>query len=428
MAASLLALAAPCAAVVSAAAASAVAASAVAASSAAHRAAAPRAAASIELPAPQADQLGGSELFQALGTSRDQLPGYLAPGPLRNDEVVQVEASTDGRVVRVTDEQRIRITGTGDYFLRESGPARAATAAGGDVPVLSQGDIVWQGFSPGARQLAARIELDPEIESRHLPLRIELAFTPTGGRPAVLGANRLAPGAGAVTLTVTNTTAQQASLPTAADAAVRPVASALDRVLAMARDGRSGRLPTTRTGIPAQLPVTGPATRQAVHLAPLRLTGRLSVTGQPAGAPGAVRLDALLRGSARFSLPVRQPGTVSLELTAAPALDPALLAPPRGLRSWAAWAASDPPRAERKAALDVLVMAAATGSRASAYSPYLGSQLETRGRTTFRYQLAPARSAGPAPARLTPRPVPISLAVLAGLALLGSGVVLWRRF
>ena len=391
-------------------------------------AAAPSAAASIELPVPQADQLGGSELFQALGTSRDQLPGYLAPGPLSNDEVVQVEASGDGRVVRVTDEQRIRITGTGDYFLRESGPARAATAAGGDAPVLSLGDIVWQGFSPGARELAARIELDPEIESRHLPLRIELAFVPAGGRPAVLGSNRQAPGAGAVTLTVTNTTAQQASLPTAADAAARPLASALDRLLAVARGGGpSGRLPTTRTGIPAQLPVTGPATRQAVQLAPLRLTGTLSVTGQPAGQVTAVRLDALLRGSARYSVPVRQPGTVSLDLTAAPALDPALLAPPRRLRSWAAWAASDPPRAERTAALDVLVMAAATGSRASAYSPYLGSQLETRGRTTFRYQLAPPRSAGPAPARLTPRPVPISLAVLAGLALLGSGALLWRR-
>jgi hypothetical protein len=382
----------------------------------------------IELPTPQADQLGGSELFQALGTSRDQLPGYLAPGPLSNDELVQVETTGDGRVTRVADEQRIQITGTGDYYVRESGPARAATAAGGDAPVLSLGDVVWQGFATGSRQLAARIELDPEIESRHLPLRIGLTFTAAGGRPTALGTDRQVPGAGTVTLTVENTTAQRLSLPTAADADARLLAGTLDRVLAEARRGGSGRLPTTRAGIPAQLPVTGDATRQAVQLVPLRLSGALSVrTDGPAGQLSTVRLDSLLRGTSRFAVSVRRPGKVALELTAVPALDPAALAPPRGLTSWSAWARSAPPPAERRAALDLLVQAAATGSRASAYSPYLGSQLETRGRTTFRYQLAAARSEGPARARLTPRPVPISLAVLAALALLGCATVVWRR-
>jgi hypothetical protein len=382
----------------------------------------------IELPVPQADQLGGSELFQALGVSQDQLPGYLAPGPLRNDELVQVEVAGDGRVTRVRDEQRIRITGTGDYFLREAGPARAAVSLGGDVPVLSFGDVLWQGFATGSRELAARIELDPELEAGHLPLAISLTFT-AGGRRSTVGPDGQLPGPGVLTLTLDNTSSQRVSLPTGTDAAARQLAPALDRLLGEARDA-GGRLPTTRTGIPPQLHVTTGSIRQAVQLMPLQLRGTLRVTAtgeQGSGSVSAVRIEKLLQGSAQFRLAVSRPGKVALELTAVPALDPGSLLPPRGLASWAVWAASDPPVAERRAALDALVQAAATGSRASAYSPYLGSQLEPQGRTEFRYVLATSRPVVAEPARLTPRPVPIGLAVLGALALLCSGAVLWRR-
>jgi len=384
----------------------------------------PAAADTVELPPPQADQLGGGELFQALGTSRDQLPGYLAPGPLSNDERVDVEVSGDGRVRRVSDQQRIRVSGTGDYLVRESGPARAALALDGELPVLSLGDVVWQGFSPGGRLLAARLELDPEIESRYLPLRIGLRFT-AAGRSGVLGPDRQVPGAGTVTLTLDNATGLRATLPTAADVGAGELAPALDRLLAVARGGPVGRLPTTRTGIPAQLRVTGAGSRPADVLVPLRLRGTLGVRG--AGPAASVRLDLLLGRTGSVTLPVDGPGTLTLELTAEPALDPAALTPPRRMSSWAAWAASGPPPAERRAALDLLVGAAATGSRASAFSPYLGSQLEPRGHTAFGYRLAAGRTAGPVPAGLTPRPVPIGLAVLAGLALLGAGVLVWRR-
>lgn len=394
----------------------------------------------IELPPPQADQLGGSELFQALGTPQDQLPGYLAPGPLSNDELVQVEVAGDGRVTRVRDEQRIQLTGTGDYFLRIAGPARAAVPLGGDAPVLSFGDVVWQGFATGGRQLAARIELDPALEASHLPLGMRLSFT-AGGRTSAIGPDGRVPSPGVLTLTLDNLSRQQTILPTAADASARQLAPALDRLLADARGGGS-RLPTIRTGIPPRLQVTASATRQAVQLMPLRLRGtlRVSATGQQpaageqpsdqqpaAGAVSAVRIDSLLDGGARFDLAVRQAGKVAVELTAAPALDPRAFTPPRGAASWSAWADSDPPLAERRAALDTLVQAAATGARASAYSPYLGSQLEPRGRTAFRYVLAATRPVAAEPARLTPRPVPIGLAVLGALALLGSGALLWRR-
>lgn len=386
--------------------------------------AAPSAADTIELPPPQADQLGGGELFQSFGVPRDQLPGYLAPGPLSNDERVEVEVSPDGRVRRVSDEQRIRVSGTGDYLVRESGPARAAVALDGEPPVLSLGDVVWQGFSAGSRLLAARLELDPELESAYLPLRVGLGFT-AAGRRGVLGPGRQVPGAGTVTLTVHNTTGQPGTLPTAADVAAGRLAPALDRLRAEA-GAPSGRLPTIRTGLPAQLPVTGAGSRPAVALVPLRLHGSLSVRG-PGQPSSTVRIDTLLQRTASISLPVTGPGTLALDLTAVPALDPVALTPPGGASSWTAWAAGGPTPAERRAALDLLVRAAATGARASAYSPYLGSQLEPRGRTTFTYRLAAEHAAGSAPARLTPRPVPIGLAVLGALALLGSGVLVWRR-
>jgi|GEM_PF-2227791 len=382
----------------------------------------------IDLPAPQADQLGGGELFAALGAGRDELPGYLAPGPLRNDELVSVEVSGDGRVSRVSELQRIGVSGTGDYFVRESGPATAAQAADGDAPVLSLGDLVWQGFSPGSRQLAARIELDPEIESRHLPLRIGLTFT-AAGRRTVLGPQRQVPGAGTLTLTVDNTTGQRVSLPTAADAPARQLAVALDRLRAAA--SATARLPTTRTGIPAQLTVTDAGSRVGEQLVPLRVRGSLTVhPDAPAqrNRPAATaRIDTVLERSTRISLPVPGPGTVTVQLTAEPVLDPASLAPPHSAPSWAAWAGTGPPAAERRAALDLLVQAAAIGSRASSYSPYLGSQLEPRGHTTFTYSLAIVRPPGPAPVRLTPRPVPITLAGFGLLVLLAGGMFCWRR-
>jgi hypothetical protein len=379
----------------------------------------------IDLPPPQSDQLGGAELFQALGTSRDQLPGYLAPGALSNDEVVEVRVAADGGVSDVIDHQRIRITGSGDYTIREAGPVSAAAAAGGDAPVLNLGDVVWQGFSTGNRQLAADLKLDPEIEAGRLPLRITVTFTATAGRPAPVEPGGQLPGAGTVTVTLRNTTAQRTTLPSGRDAAAGPVAAALDRVL---RTG-AGRLPTSRTGLPAELPVTAATTRHAIESMPLQLRGKLGVSGQQSGAGrlSSIPLDAVLRSSSRFTLAVSRPGTLTLELTAIPVLDKTRLSPPRGFASWSAWAAAGPPVAERKAALDTLVQLAATGARASAYSPYLGSELPAAGRTEFHFTLTPQANPQLTEQPLKPRPVPIGLAILAGLLVIGAGTILWRR-
>lgn len=388
----------------------------------------------IDLPSPQSDQLGGSELFETLGSPRERLPASTVPGTVTNNELVQVEVAGDGSIQQVADQQRIRLTGEGDYHIREAGPARSAVALGDEAPVLDTGDIIWQGFCPGSRQLAAALSLDPQIESTHLPLRMTLSFAAAGHHPAALARGARVPGPGTVTLTIANTTRQASALPTAADTAARPVATALDNALAATHDPTAARLPTNRTTVPRDLRVTGATTRRATQIVALRLHGALRLTAatHPVTAagdslPDAVSLNGMLEDTISFTLATHGAGTLELDLTAVPALDPRPLTPPRGFRSWTAWAAAGPTAAQRRAALDLLVQTAATGARASAYSPYVGPQLGPAGSTVFHYAFARADSpVAPTPS-LTPRPVPIGLTILGGLMLAGGAVVVWRR-
>jgi hypothetical protein len=389
----------------------------------------------IDLPRPQSEQLNGFELFEMLGASRDRLPASTVPGPVTNNERVNIEVASDGTVQQVRDQQRIELSGEGDYHIREAGPARSAVALGGDEPpVLDLGDIVWQGFSPGYRQLGADLTLDPQIESAHLPLRMALSFAAAAGRRVAIGPSAQLPGPGTVTLTITNTTRHMTVLPTADDAPAQPVAAALDSARSAARGLSAARLPTIRTTLPAQLPVTGASTRRATQAVPLRLRGELRLTGvahSVAAArvqhPLAVRLDGILQDSITFNLAIDGAGTLELDLTAAPALEPQPLMPPHGVTTWATWAAAGPSAAERRSALDLLVQTAAIGARAAAYSPYLGPHLGPEGSTVFHYALAPAASPVMPTRALRPRPVPIALTVLAALLLVGGGVVIWRR-
>jgi hypothetical protein len=388
----------------------------------------------IELPGPQSDQLNGVEMLATLGTSRDQLPGYILPGAVANDELIQVAVSSRGAVQQVRDDQRIRLAGSGDYFIREAGPARRAVATGDESPVLSFGDIIWQGFSTGSRTLGAQLELDPDIESAHLPLRMTLSFTAPGGHPTAIAPDARLPSAGAVTLTLSNTSGQHTALPTAMDAPARPVAAVLDRVVGAARSSAPSRLPTTRTNLPLEVQVTGAATKLATQMMPLQVRGTIGVdsldqvsSGSASASVDPVRIDTMLENTTRFTVVVRSPGQLALDLTATPALDIRSLIPPRGFHSWSAWADANPPIAERRAALNLLVQTAAIGSRASAYSPYLGSQLEAVGGTAFHYVLAPVDTSVTTASPLNPRPLPIGLAIMSALVLTGAGVVIWRR-
>jgi hypothetical protein len=396
----------------------------------------------IELPTSDAAQLAATEILKQLpGFRPDRLLPSDVPGPVVNDEVVHVGIAGDGSVRRVLLDQRLELKGTGDYAVRERGPAREARSLTDDpAPITRKGAVVWQGFSPGSRELAARLLLDPQIEAQHLPLSLSVVFRGRDGAPRSLDPGGVIPGAGTVTVTVRNVTEQPQRLPTGDDVKASAVAPLLDRALRVARHPSPARLPSTDAGLPRRLDVTGPAQVEASQAVPFRLTGDLHLSGTtgtvsgPATTPtaGGARFAGVLGGvegapEVSFTAQASGAGTLVLSLRAVAALDARALQPPGGHRTWAAWARSAPPPAERKAALDLLVQVAATGARATSYSPYLGADLLGSGSTAFVYGFAPAERVTSPRAELQPRWGAIGLAGLALLLIVTNAGLIWRR-
>ncbi len=390
--------------------------------------AAPAAAEDLLLPVPPETDV--TDLLDDVGARPDRVLTSVVPGPVRNDEVVRTGLAGDGSVQEVALDQALQLTGTGDYQVSERGPARSARALGDEPPPVTKfGAVVWQGFSPGRRALAARLVLDPVLEAPRLPLRVELSFA-APGRPAVpLGPQGAVPGPGRVTVRLVAQTAQPATLPTATDAAPGPVAAALDAL----RRPPGSRLAVPRRGLPASVPATGVGQRAGTAAVPLRVTGLLTAPGAVVAGPGTTPVPdgarlagTLSEGSVAFTVDVPGPGALRLDLQAVPALDPRGLVPPGGAASWRAWAASGPSLPARRAALETLVGAAASGARAAAYAPYLGADLPGTGSTVFRFGLAAAPPRAVVREALRARPGARALAALAGLLVLTGAGALWR--
>jgi hypothetical protein len=399
---------------------------------------------SIELPSPEAAKVQEDRLITLVGGRPDRLKPSIVPGKVRNDERVLVGLSGDGGVRTVSLEQRLDVLGVGDYAIRERGPAREATSLGSERPPLTQrGAVVWQGFTPGHRTLAARLKLDPQIEARHLPVKATVTFTGAAGRTGPLGDGGAVPGPGTAHVTIANITSQPQQLPTGTDAPAAQLAGPLDLALRVARHPGAARLPSTDDRLPKDLAVIGGATVDASQGVPLRLSGRLrlvgttgSVTGPATtttsdGATFAGTLGGSLSGTeaatVTFDIRTDGPGRLELSLDAVSALNAQELAPPRSFATWRQWAASRPPVAERKAALDTLIAVAATGARASSYSPYLGADLAGTGSTSYALSFAPPAAAAAGPPHLRPRWGALSLAGAGILLLLGAGYAVWRR-
>lgn len=398
----------------------------------------------ISLPTPEAAQVQEDRLILVVGGRPDRLKPSIVPGKVRNDERVIVGLAGDGSVRTVALEQRLDVLGVGDYAIRERGPAREATSLGTERPPLTQrGAVVWQGFTPGHRALAARLVLDPQIESRHLPLQVTVTFTGADGRTRSLGDGGTLPGPGTAHVTVANVTSQAQQLPTGSDAPAAQLAGPLDLALRVAEHPSAARLPSTDDRLPQRLSVTRAATVDASQGVPMRLTGRLRLSGTTGSVTGpattATPDGATFAGTLGGSTPGTETATVTfdvraagrgrlvLQLDAVAALNARELAPPRGFPTWRQWAASHPPADERRDALALLVAVAATGARASSYSPYLGADLEGTGSTSYALSFAPAARTAAAVDRLHPRWGPLSLAGAAALLLLGAGYAVWRR-
>src|SRR3954453_9569793 len=152
----------------------------------------------IRLPAPvhDVDPLRNVDL----GLRPDRLRTSVVPGMASDREDVVVAVGPSGAPVAVTDTQQLVIDGAGNYIVRELGPARAAIGLDDTVPpVLELGTVVWQGFSPGHRELSARLTLDPVIEAARLPLKVTLRWRDRSGGGGLLDPGGTAPADGTLT-------------------------------------------------------------------------------------------------------------------------------------------------------------------------------------------------------------------------------------
>src|SRR3954464_4556377 len=182
----------------------------------------------IRLPAPvrDVDPLQGVNL----GLRPDRLRKSVVPGTASDREDVVVAVGATGAPMAFTDTQRLVINGAGNYIIRELGPARAAVGLNDTVPpVLELGTVVWQGFSPGHRELSARLPLAPAIEAARLPLKVVTQLRDSAGHVRRLDAGGRVPAAGAGPVTLANQTASLRPVETGS-ADVVPLAAALERL------------------------------------------------------------------------------------------------------------------------------------------------------------------------------------------------------
>ena len=245
--------------------------------------------------------------------------------------VVRVSVDSSGAPFAVTATQRLDVGVAGDFFFTIGAPLVdvEATAGSDEVPGLHTDAIVWAGFNPDRRVLAARATLDAPRVQPALPLRIEAA------RDSVTLVNA----------TRTTTTVY------AADAVRKPLLAYLHRLL---EGERASRPPLGGTA----LLTSRPTVEKLQVAAPLRVVG--TVGGKP--------LSTILRDR----LVVHGAGPVNVRVTPVA---------PVGV-----------PGASRlggRALLHAVVVESLTAARAHQFDTFLGNpDPNGRSETTFVYRTA----------------------------------------
>ena len=193
-------------------------------------------------------------------------PGVI-PGNLTSRQRVLVEVDAAGAPAEIRVEQRLTIGGKGDYQFVVPGPIEDVVAASGteSQPGLRKSGIVWQGFSPGRKVLAALATLRLRDSAPHLPLRISLATKVAGRETRPGGA---ATGPLELELRLENRTTASANVVTA-EAEPAPTAAALDTL----RSQLARREAPTVTAVPIR-GRTGVARRHVA--APLVVAGEIA--------------------------------------------------------------------------------------------------------------------------------------------------------
>jgi hypothetical protein len=206
-------------------------------------------------------------------------------GQLANRERVVVGLDGAGSPHSVRVLQTIVVKRLGNYVFAVPAPVRSVEPGPGTgaPPGQRQNQILWQGFSPGRRVLAAWADLRPADSVPFLPVEVDVT-TEVGG--SALGPGEKASGDLRVTLTVTNTTGVTAPSFTA-DPDPTDLAVVLGRIRsAIERDAFAEGL---------NIRLRGRSTPKEVRVAaPLRVDGSLRF------APGTVKLSSGARRT-RFS-------------------------------------------------------------------------------------------------------------------------------
>jgi hypothetical protein len=365
------------------------------------------------------------------------------PGPVADAERVRVGFGLDGSPVKVVDDQRLDLSGVGDFEFKIPGPASDVGALPGSEsdPGLRRGSVLWQGFCSGTKSLGARLDLIPGQEEVRLPIRLVLSMTvdgkPVRPGPPVSGELHLQ-------LNVVNNSVVPIQV---VDGTVDPArgAAVLD---AIRDDLRAGRRPAPGSGgVPESIELANPSFRTTELAAPtqvsgsIRLPSRRVVFESASGVrPGGARVigvafDALLGGgrplrhTVELTAQVRGLRLPKIQMTAEPALpSTASLAPPSG-RSWAE-AVRTPGAVDGESMTALIFDTMWSVARLRQFDAYLGNPDATGpASTVYRFVLAPPPpgASGPPAGSNSGGPLRTAAAAAVALALLLGALVAWSR-
>lgn len=348
----------------------------------------------------------------------------LPPAPLRflgrlsTRERIEVGIDAGGSPSSVRVLQTITLGRLGDYVLGIPAPVRSVTPGPGtqSAPGQRENQILWEGFSPGRRVLAAWADLRVEDSADSLPLRVRL-------KSNVDDSGHLR-----VRLTATNVTGADVESFTA-DPDPLTLAQVLDRIHeAIKRNVFAEGVNVGLHG--ASTPV------QVRVAAPLRVDGTLSFppgTEVEGARNGVVRFSGLLDGVRRTELRVELQGRAlkaappKVELRVIPADVPDRLQPPSG-RTWVS-AFRRRALGDRRSLLARAIDTELTYARKRQYDMFLTSPDPTGpGTATYVYRTASAHRVTAISGK-DKGGANVGLIVLAiGLALaVPAGVVVWAH-
>jgi hypothetical protein len=333
----------------------------------------------------------------------------------RAAERVLAGVGPDGRLVSVRVLHRLVLTGKGDYLIVIGAPVEdVRTGAGSDSqPGLRTDQILWSGFSPGKKVLAADARLRAPEAGAFLPLRLH----------AVREGDRYS-------LTVTNATTLS-QIAYAGNGFPRQLADLLDQTR---RESLAGeRLTTVYASVDGLVRVRKDAARTS---APLRVDGSLRFPAAPESARGGtvrgktVTFSTVLGDDSPLSLRVDVRGgggAPRLRVVARPTKLVRALAPP-GASSWAVAVRRRAIRAE--VLLRRLIDARMQLVRSDQYQAFLSNpDPQGRSRTVYVYEsaAAPRPKATPAPEPGSGGGLVLALAIAGSVLGAAAVLVLWAH-